>query len=189
MNKTSDTPIENVMANSFKTLAIKKPIEKITIKEITDLTGVIRPTFYNHFQDKYELLEWIIKTDVVNPAMEKFMKGDFKSGVVGFLENFRREKEFYRACALYSGQNSFEDILGKEIRDIIFFFVDSGAIKDKLWYKWLTPVMVVDFFSTPVADSIIKWINNGMTLPPEEIWECFVYLFTHSIVDMIAGVK
>ena len=55
--------IDTLLAESFKELAKKHPIEKITIKEITDLAGVIRPTFYNHFQDKYELLEWIITTD------------------------------------------------------------------------------------------------------------------------------
>ena len=49
--------IDTLLAESFKELAKKHPIEKITIKEITDLAGVIRPTFYNHFQDKYELLE------------------------------------------------------------------------------------------------------------------------------------
>ena len=49
--------IDVLLAKSFKELVAKTPIEKITIKQITDKAGVIRPTFYNHFQDKYELLE------------------------------------------------------------------------------------------------------------------------------------
>ena len=53
--------VDILLAESFKELVYKRPIEKITIKEITDKAGVIRPTFYNHFQDKYELLEWIIR--------------------------------------------------------------------------------------------------------------------------------
>ena len=48
--------VDILLAKSFKELAVHCPIEKITIKEITDGAGVIRPTFYNHFQDKYELL-------------------------------------------------------------------------------------------------------------------------------------
>ena len=50
-------------------LSAKKPIDKITIKEITDKDGVIRPTFYNHFQDTYELIEWIIKTELLEPCL------------------------------------------------------------------------------------------------------------------------
>ena len=44
--------IEGLLADSFKELALEKPIEKITIREITDRAGVIRVTFYNHFQDR-----------------------------------------------------------------------------------------------------------------------------------------
>ena len=56
---------EIMLAESFKELVLRQPIEKITIKEITEKAGVIRPTFYNHFQDKYELLACIIFTDLV----------------------------------------------------------------------------------------------------------------------------
>ena len=53
--------VKVLLAESFKGLVLEKPVEKITIKEITDGAGVIRVTFYNHFQDKYELLEWICR--------------------------------------------------------------------------------------------------------------------------------
>ena len=43
--------IDTLLADSLKELAASKPIEKITIKEITDKAGVIRLTFFNHFQD------------------------------------------------------------------------------------------------------------------------------------------
>ena len=60
--------IDILLAESFKELALRQPIEKITIKAITDRAGVIRPTFYNHFQDKYELLEWIIRVQILEPT-------------------------------------------------------------------------------------------------------------------------
>ena len=59
--------MDGLLIRSFKELALHHPIEKITIKEITDKAGVIRPTFYNHFQDKYELLERIINTELLEP--------------------------------------------------------------------------------------------------------------------------
>ena len=47
--------VDELLTESFKELAKSQPIEKITIREITEKAGVIRPTFYNHFQDKYGL--------------------------------------------------------------------------------------------------------------------------------------
>ena len=41
---------------------------------ITDAAGVIRPTFYNYFQDKYEVMEWLLWEDVfkeVSKLMEQ----------------------------------------------------------------------------------------------------------------------
>ena len=43
MTGQGKSAIDTLLAESFKELAKKHPIEKITIKEITDLAGVIRP--------------------------------------------------------------------------------------------------------------------------------------------------
>ena len=32
---------------------------------ITDKSKVIRPTFYHHFKDKYEVLEYIVDEDIM----------------------------------------------------------------------------------------------------------------------------
>ena len=44
------------MAKSLKELAQTKPIDKITIKDITDNCGLSKRTFYHNFQDKAELV-------------------------------------------------------------------------------------------------------------------------------------
>ena len=51
MTGQAKSAVDTLLAEALKELAEKHPIEKITIKEITDRAGVIRPTFYNHFQD------------------------------------------------------------------------------------------------------------------------------------------
>ena len=60
VNQNKNTT-NQILADSIKALVLTKPVEKITIKEITDRAGVIRPTFFNHIKEKYELLEWIIR--------------------------------------------------------------------------------------------------------------------------------
>ena len=39
---------------NLRELMLKNLFEKITIKQICDATGVIRATFYNYFDDKYD---------------------------------------------------------------------------------------------------------------------------------------
>ena len=57
-----------LLGQKFKELVVKKSFDKITIKMITDEAGVIRPTFYNYFRDKYEVMEWLLWEDVFSSA-------------------------------------------------------------------------------------------------------------------------
>ena len=43
---------------SLKKMLLKKPVTKITINDITEDCGVNRATFYYHFKDIYDLIEW-----------------------------------------------------------------------------------------------------------------------------------
>ena len=91
MTGQGKSAIDTLLAESFKELALKHPIEKITIKEITDKAGVIRPTFYNHFQDKYELLEWIIDTQLIAPAEPLIQNGMVNEALVLLFSNIEKE--------------------------------------------------------------------------------------------------
>ena len=84
-----------LLAESFKELACRQPIEKITIKAITEKAGVIRPTFYNHFQDKYELLEWIIKVQILEPTRPLIQAGLVDEALLLVFTSVKKEKEFY----------------------------------------------------------------------------------------------
>ena len=90
---------DTLLAESLKELALNNPIEKITVKEITDKAGVIRPTFYNHFQDKYELLEWIIWTDLLEPIRPLIENQMMDEALLLLFMNIEKEKKFYIKAA------------------------------------------------------------------------------------------
>ena len=46
------------LANAMKELLVHTPVDKITVKQIVDQCDVTRPTFYRHFKDKYDLINW-----------------------------------------------------------------------------------------------------------------------------------
>lgn len=101
MTGQGKSAIDTLLAESFKELALKHPIEKITIKEITDKAGVIRPTFYNHFQDKYELLEWIIDTQLIAPAEPLIQNGMVNEALVLLFPTLKKKRSFIRRRAVW----------------------------------------------------------------------------------------
>jgi len=61
------------IAEAMKRLLVKKPLDKIFVTEICREAGIERPTFYYHFQDKYDLMAWIfcrrtLQTDVLSAS-------------------------------------------------------------------------------------------------------------------------
>ena len=59
MHKTT----KQAMEESLKRLLLQKPLNKITISDITEECEVNRMTFYYHFKDIYDLVEWSCEED------------------------------------------------------------------------------------------------------------------------------
>ena len=130
--------IDMLLAASFKELTLKEPIEKITIKEITDKAGVIRPTFYNHFQDKYDLLEWIINKELLEPVEMLITNGMVNEGLVLLFTEIERDKEFYMRASRLEGQNSFGSIAQDCVEHVLLKVIHSSSAGKKQKYVWLT---------------------------------------------------
>ena len=62
------------MANSLKELIQEMPFSKITIDKIVTNCGYNRQTFYYHFQDIYDLVEWTCIEDTEKVLKENIRK-------------------------------------------------------------------------------------------------------------------
>ena len=71
------------LAESFKELMLKGSFDKITIRMITEQAGVIRPTFYNYFQDKYEVMEWLLE------GFEEILAGKLRKLIRQMMKNHK----------------------------------------------------------------------------------------------------
>ena len=54
---------KRALENSLKHILSQKPLDKITVSDITDDCGINRMTFYYHFKDIYDLIEWACVED------------------------------------------------------------------------------------------------------------------------------
>ncbi|MFQ9346584.1 MAG: TetR family transcriptional regulator [Coprococcus sp.] len=118
-----------LLAESFKELLIKGSFDKITIKMITDQAGVIRPTFYNYFQDKYEVMEWLLETEVFQHIREMTEDGMEREAIYLLFRKMEKDRIYYQKAFEATGQNGFEEILEKKIRQLIEEMVGRHKIK------------------------------------------------------------
>lgn len=55
---------KEILAESFREIAEMKPIDKITVKDVTENAGYSAATFYRQFKDKYDLIAWAYSRDL-----------------------------------------------------------------------------------------------------------------------------
>lgn len=182
--------MDRKLMESFKELVLRMPIEKITIKDITDGAGVIRPTFYNHFQDKYELLEHIIRTEILEPMMPLIKSGLVNAAITIIFTNLLKEREFYRKAGRLEGQNSFQSITKECIKGLLYEYMmeetrgkaESG---NPLMKKFLTVENLADYYAHSLTFIVMRWLHEDSDVSPAEIAEIYEFLLTHSMKDMI----
>ena len=76
------------LLTAFWTLYRQKRIEKITIKDITQLAGYNRGTFYDHFTDIYDALEQLQNSllDDFRKAIEQARSRNPNQGLIEYIE-------------------------------------------------------------------------------------------------------
>lgn len=173
------------IAKSFKELVKKQPIDKITIKEITDGAGVIRPTFYNHFQDKYELLEWIIDKELIEPIEPLIENGMAQEGFMLLFRQVEKEKDFYMQASRLEGQNSFDSIVKNCITKELVKVMEARTKGKGQKYMWLTPERLAQYYAQSMSYVVITWVRSGMTITAKELSEIYSYVIKRSMDDII----
>lgn len=169
--------VDDLLAKSFKYLVLKRPIEKITIKEITNLAGVIRPTFYNHFQDKYELLEWIIKKELVEPIRSKIGHAKSEEALMLLFQAILKSADFYSRARRLEGQNSFESIVLHCVEEEL-----SAVLGDRK--TELPKEELIHYYAHSMTYLVLHFIDDGMKKTPEEMVELYRYVKNHSFEDL-----
>ena len=176
--------VDDQLAESFKQLVLKRPIEKITIKEITSLAGVIRPTFYNHFQDKYELLEWIIRRDLVAPISSMIGKSRSDAALEMLFGGVQKEADFYTRARRLEGQNSFESIVLKCIEDVLKVAINGRKANEGI-LATLSLDNLVRYYAKSMSMILLNWIDDGMKRSPEEMVRLYCFVRDHSFEDVL----
>ena len=96
------------LASALKELMEEMPFAKITVADICEKCGMNRKSFYYHFRDKYDLVNWIYDTEFISVARSR----QYASGwdrIADLCAYFYENRRFYCKVLAIQGQNSFSD--------------------------------------------------------------------------------
>ncbi|MBI4857756.1 MAG: TetR/AcrR family transcriptional regulator C-terminal domain-containing protein [Acetobacterium woodii] len=184
----SDVSItKTAIAKGFKHILENKNFEKITIAEITAQCGLNRQTFYYHFQDKYDLINWIVYHEAIMVIRKDLTIENWDTKVLELLTTMKKDEHFYQTTLKDIDGTEFQNYLFTVTKEIFQEMIERLA-NDRKMNPEIAPVMTpekktfsAEFLSYGVVGMIIDWAQSGMKQSPEEI--------TSSIKDIINGAR
>lgn len=151
---------KQTLANALKELLEDQSFDKICVSNICDRCGMSRKSFYYHFRDKYDLVNWIFDTDFVelnrihcldarmlSPSFEERWQN-----IEVICTYFYNNRVFYRRVLHMDGENAFSAHFRDFVRPLFRLQVE------KLLGMQDVPELAYDF----VADGVIRAIERGL---------------------------
>lgn len=155
---------KSALARSMKKLMGERDFQKISVTDICEMCGMNRKSFYYHFKDKYDLMNWIFYTDFVSMiTLEKISSGwDLLAAVMNLFYN---DQAFYKSALKTEGQNSFSEYFHESMLPIVvFMFEESYDNSD-------TTETMIDIFCDYCLSAAIRWLEHGCNEGPADFVE------------------
>lgn len=160
------------LAAALKTLMAQKPMDKITIAELTNMCNIRRQSFYYHFEDIYDLLRWMIQNEAISLLQQQEGALLWKEG---FLQLFRylEENRAVCLCALKSvGRDHLRRFFEADIYAIIHRTIEELGKKIGVRNdldSFVDVEMLTHFYVVALAGMMESWLLGEIDRTPEQL--------------------
>ncbi len=152
---------------SLKNLLLKKPLSKITINDITEDCGISRMTFYYHFKDIYDLVEWSCLEDAKRALEGKKTYETWQQGILQIFEAVLENKPFIINVYRSVSREHVENYLFKLTYDLLIGVVNEKS--DGITIREEDKEFIADFYKYAFVGVMLNWVRDDMKEDPRRI--------------------
>ena len=144
---------KELMAGALRELMRKKPMNRVTVGDVCDLCEMNRKSFYYHFHDKYELLNWMLDQDLAAAAAAS----PDQDRLLTLCECLSREPAFYRNAMQPLEQNALRRHMQARVLDMLNERMADGVydMADR------------DMLAHALCSVITRWVMDGCVQPAD----------------------
>jgi AcrR family transcriptional regulator len=186
MNETDErySTAEEAIFDSFFLLLKEKDIDKITVADVVKKAGLVRSTFYNHYENIPAL---------VDAAEEKTIDNIFR-----LMESFHPKddkaicKSFFLAICNYTKENHFLSTLLESKRSDLFFekmlmMFDRymRQVTDNEAYHIQDKKSAAYYIASGIGSTVgvlHKWTSSGFNVPADQVADIMAEVFIKGVL-------
>ena len=158
---------KRALEQSLKNLLQQKPLSKITISDITEDCGISRMTFYYHFKDIYDLVEWACAEDAARALHNKKTYDTWQQGFVQIFHAVRENKVFVMNVYRCVNREQVEKYLVPLTDQLIMGVITERAAD--MTVREADQQFIAQVYSYAFVGIMLDWIRDDMRADPEEL--------------------
>ena len=178
---------KRALEQSLKNLLLKKPLTKITVSDITDDCGINRMTFYYHFKDIYDLVEWSCLEDAKRALDEKKTYDTLQQGLLQIFKAVQENKPFilnvYRCVHREQVEKYLQPLVDQLLLNVINEEAAGITVRDE------DKQFIAQVYSYMFIGLMLDWIKDDMREDPQQIVEKLSKLIKGSVSVALSRFK
>ena len=178
---------KRALEQSLKNLLLKKPLTKITVGDITDDCGINRMTFYYHFKDIYDLVEWSCLEDAKRALEEKKTYDTWQQGLLQIFKAVQENNPFilivYRCVHREQVEKYLQPLVDQLLLNVINEEADGITVRDE------DKQFIAQVYSYMFIGLMLDWIKDNMRENPKQIVEKLSKLIKGSVSVALSRFK
>lgn len=175
---------KRALEQSLKNLLLKKPLTKITVGDIADDCGINRMTFYYHFKDIYDLVEWSCLEDAKRALDEKKTYDTWQQGLLQIFEAVQENKPFilnvYRCVHREQVEKYLQPLVDQLLLGVIDEESDGVSVRDE------DKRFIAQIYSYILIGLMLDWIKDDMREDPQRIVDRLAKLIRGSMAQALS---
>lgn len=174
---------KRALEKSLKNMMLKKPVNKITINDIAEDCGVNRATFYYHFKDIYDLIEWSCEEDSRKAADGNTTYDTWEQGFLNIFHIVEENKPFILNVYRHVSQEQIIQYLYRVVYGLIINVVEECA--QGMDVRQDDKRFIADFYKYAFVGMMLDWIRQDMKPSPEKMIFRLSSLIEGDIIRML----
>ena len=155
---------KEMLAESLMKLLARRTLDKITIQDIVDDCGYNRQTFYYHFHDIYDLIDWIFAAQTQELIEKCRACGSLDVGVEAVIAYMRENRRLILNILRSVNGEKLLDNLYRSAQSIVLSALENHPGVQELSTEYRE--LVAEAFKYALAGLLIDWMRAGI---PEDL--------------------
>ena len=157
------------LAMSLQRVMAQKPLSKITIADITQDCGINRMTFYYHFQDIFDLIDWICQEEGAKAIQGRKGYETWQDGFIALCHAMIKNRAFVEGVYHSVQREQIENYLFRVVYDLLLDVVCELSEGYSISHE--NQRYITNFYKFGFVGVVLEWVKNGMNEAPEAMVE------------------